>query len=60
MIEEVKNCILESDKICVNCGQCLLCDINSTKICDNCCQCLDELNKDKDYETILIEEIIIE
>jgi hypothetical protein len=52
----LKLCILDDTKNCLNCGDCLQCDLDPKKICDNCCQCLEtSLN---DYETILIDEII--
>lgn len=52
-----KICVLEDDKMCVNCGECLQCDLDPSKICDNCCKCLDKATSD--YETILIDDIII-
>jgi len=57
-MNENKYCILDDDKYCVNCGECLICDLDPSKVCNNCCKCLD--NPTNDYETILIDEIILE
>ncbi len=51
------NCILNKNKTCDNCGECLKCEFDSNKICDNCMKCL---NFDKSFATIKIEEIIKE
>jgi len=51
-----KFCVLDDNKKCTNCQECLVCDLDPNKICDNCCRCLDE--NSSDYETILIDEII--
>ena len=50
-------CVLNEDKICDSCQECLFCDLDQLKKCDNCCRCLD--NNKKDYETITIDEIIM-
>jgi hypothetical protein len=50
-----KECLLDTDKECNDCGQCEVCDLDQTKICDNCCHCLD----DADYKAIEITEIIL-
>ncbi|MGI6574413.1 MAG: hypothetical protein ACOX3A_00810 [bacterium] len=50
----MKACVLE-DKICINCGKCLYCDLDSNKLCDNCMQCLES---DADYKAILIDDIL--
>jgi len=55
-MDETKLCILENNKKCSACGECMFCDLDITKICDNCCQCLEEI--EKDYETIIIDEIV--
>jgi len=46
-------CVLNEDKLCNGCQECLMCDLNSAKICDNCCSCLEP--NTKDYETILVD-----
>ena len=39
----MKRCILQSDKVCNDCGACDdRCELDPTKICDNCFRCLDE------------------
>lgn len=50
-------CVLDDTKLCNQCQECLKCDLDPSKICDNCCKCLDK--KIKDYESIIIDEIII-
>jgi len=49
-----KMCVME-DRSCINCGQCLYCDMDSTKICDNCCECLGNA----DYAGVEIDDILI-
>jgi hypothetical protein len=53
---EIKLCVLDDNNKCTDCGKCMYCDLDITKICDNCCKCIEQTNKD--YETILIDEII--
>ena len=52
----IKQCVLE-DRPCIDCGECLVCDLDSSKVCDNCCRCID---RDADYIGIEIDEIIDE
>ncbi len=35
-----KQCVLY-DRECINCGECMFCDLEPTKICDNCGKCID-------------------
>ncbi len=49
-----KECILEADKICINCGECNKCDLDPNKICDNCGKCIDV---EDEYAVIEIDEI---
>lgn len=35
-----KQCVLY-DRECVDCGECMFCDLEPTKICDNCGKCID-------------------
>jgi hypothetical protein len=49
-----KECVL-MDRECIGCGECDMCDLDPTKVCDNCCACID---KDADYKSIEIDEII--
>lgn len=51
-----KKCVL-SDKICIECGECNICDLDVNKICDNCGKCIEI---DSDYKAINIDEIIID
>ena len=49
-----KECVL-MDRECSDCGECNICDLDPNKICDNCCACIE---KDADYSSIEIDEII--
>ncbi len=49
-----KECVL-MDRECIDCGECDICDLDPRKKCDNCCACID---KDVDFKSIEIEEII--
>lgn len=51
----MKECVLEPEKVCDDCGLCNTCDLDPTKQCDNCCRCLGEA----DYRAIAIDKIII-
>lgn len=37
----MKKCILYDDRICNDCGECLLCDLDPKKLCDNCGKCIE-------------------
>ena len=37
-----QECILY-DRICTECGECMMCDLDPTKKCDNCGKCLEEM-----------------
>ena len=41
------------DRDCIDCGECMFCDLDPTKICDNCGKCIDM----GDYYTIKIDKI---
>ena len=43
------------DRECINCKECLTCDLNPLKICDNCGKCIGE--GENDYKAIKITEI---
>ena len=43
----MKYCILNSSKICDDCGECNRCDLDPNKICDNCCKCIERGNQDE-------------
>lgn len=51
-----KNCILNINKICNNCGECDRCDLNPEKICDSCGKCLEM--DENELRAIKIDEII--
>ncbi|NMM62680.1 hypothetical protein HBE96_08225 [Clostridium sp. P21] len=53
-----KKCIFNSNKDCINCGDCNKCDLNSNKKCNNCGKCL-EL-EGYDMKAIKIDEIMEE
>lgn len=53
---DIKKCILNSNKICDNCGECDKCDLDSSKICDNCGRCMEMENSDA--RAVKIDEII--
>lgn len=51
-----KNCVLDLNKICDNCGECDKCDLDPNKICNNCGKCL---NIDGfDTRSIRIDDVI--
>ncbi len=43
------------DKVCIECGECDVCDLDKNKICDNCAKCI---QPEGEYAEIKIEEII--
>lgn len=49
-----KMCVIE-DRSCIDCGECLICDLDNTKLCDNCCKCLGEA----DYTGVEIDDILV-
>lgn len=49
----MKKCILY-ERECIDCGECMVCDIDPNKICDNCGKCIEV---EDDYAEILIDEI---
>lgn len=50
-------CILE-DRLCIECGECDVCELDPNKICDNCCKCIESTTK-ADYAEIQIDDILI-
>ena len=50
----MKECVLY-DRVCINCGECLKCDLDPGKICDNCGKCLE--SDGKEYNEIAIDGI---
>ncbi len=57
-LSNITMCILDETKVCDQCQDCLICSLDPNKKCDSCCACLEGNNKD--YETIFIEEIILD
>ena len=51
-----KYCILDEERLCVDCGDCLACDLDPEKLCDNCMRCVQKSNAD--YLAIEIDEVI--
>lgn len=51
-----KRCVLY-DRLCVNCGECDVCDLDENKICDSCGKCIES---GKEYEEIIIDRIIMD
>lgn len=51
-----KECVLY-DRECVDCGECLRCDLNPLKICDNCGKCID---MESDYNAVKIDKIVLD
>lgn len=41
------------DRDCIDCGECMFCDLDPTKLCDNCGKCIST----DDYYTIKIDGI---
>ena len=50
----MKKCLLY-DRDCIECGECLRCDLNPDEFCNNCGRCLE--TNGKDYNRILIDGI---
>lgn len=48
-------CVLDDEKLCVECGECSRCDLNPEKTCDNCMKCV---KSDADYLAIEIDEVL--
>lgn len=53
-----KHCVLDDEKLCVNCGECNICDLDPEKVCDNCMKCVNPSGAE--YRAIRIDDIIIE
>ncbi|NLF28679.1 MAG: hypothetical protein GX592_12340 [Clostridiales bacterium] len=53
-----KYCVLEDDRLCVECGRCNMCDLHPDKFCDNCMRCLKRT--EADYAAIGIDAVYTE
>ena len=51
-----KICVLDDEKVCDDCGECMKCDLDPNKVCDNCMRCVKKSNAD--YLAIEIDEVI--
>lgn len=43
----MKKCVLYADRICSDCGECLICDLDPKKLCDNCGKCISASDDDE-------------
>ena len=46
-------CVLDDEKECDGCMECMVCDLDPSKPCTNCGKCLEI----KDYATIKIDKV---
>ena len=53
----MKYCVIDSEKICDNCGDCERCELDPNKICDNCCKCLEISDVEEDYKVFPLKEL---
>lgn len=53
----MKKCVLDVEKFCDDCQECMRCDMEPGKLCDNCGKCIKDSS---DYKEILIDEILKE
>lgn len=44
------------DRDCIDCGECMRCDLNPLKICDNCGKCIDG---ESDFNAVKIDKIVL-
>lgn len=51
-----KKCVLDEEKLCIDCGECDKCDLDPQKTCDNCGKCI---GMDADSRAIGIDDIIL-
>ncbi len=49
-----KQCVLDENKQCVECGECDRCDLDPKKMCDNCGKCV---GMDADIRAIGIDAV---
>ncbi len=53
----MKKCVLDEEKYCDDCRECMKCDLDPEKLCDNCGKCIEDSS---DYKEIWIDEILKE
>jgi len=59
MVTFLKQCVLNPEKICDNCGECEnRCQLDPQKICDNCFRCLE--TDRKPYAEIPIGKVLLD
>ena len=56
-MSEVKRCVLDETKACINCYECDMCDLDPKKQCDNCMRCL---ALEDEYLSLPIDELLLE
>ena len=52
-----KQCVLNPEKLCDDCGECEMCDLDPTKKCDNCMKCV--ISEGAEYRAIKITGVIL-
>ncbi|MBQ1817003.1 MAG: hypothetical protein II124_00045 [Clostridia bacterium] len=50
-MDDTKMCVIEPEKVCDDCGDCMRCDLDPTKICDNCCRCIAMEDEGSEFRT---------
>lgn len=53
----MKQCLLNEEKLCDDCGECDRCDLDPNKLCDNCCKCLDA---EEEYAEIEVRDVVLD
>lgn len=49
----MKKCILYENRVCNDCGECLVCDLDPNKLCDNCGKCI-EPGDDREFLSMIV------
>ena len=50
----MKQCLLNENKVCDECGDCMRCDLAPNKLCDNCMKCI---HTGAEYNAVEIDAI---
>lgn len=53
-MDKNKICVLDDDKFCDDCGECMRCDLDPNKICDNCCKCIAMEDEGSEFRSRMI------
>ena len=56
---DVKLCVLDDNRQCDSCGECLMCDLDPAKTCDNCMKCVED-GGDDGYKKMNVGKIVLE